>query len=233
MSSIIITGGSSGIGEATAIRFAQRRNWAILLAGKTLAKVDRVAKQCRDITNAPVETVVGDLRQAEVEEELIRKAASLEQLRAVVNSAGFGSFAPLVDTRPDLIKEMFEVNVIALLRVCRSVAPLIAGNGGGTIINISSDADQVGFNGAVAYCGTKAAVLGASRSLAIELRPLGIRVTVISPGRVDTYFNEKKPGMRPGALTADEVAEVIEFAITCSHNIELTEIRLDSLARTS
>lgn len=231
MQTIIITGGSSGIGEATAVRFARRRDWAILLAGRTPAKIAHVADRCHDITDAPIATVVGDIRSDKMQEEIVEKAAALGQLRAVVNSAGFGSFAPLLDADPEVIREMFEVNVLALLGVCRAAAPLIAVNGGGTIVNISSDADHVGFDGAVAYCGTKAGVLGASRALQIEFRPHGIRVTVVSPGRVDTHFNQKQPGMRPGALAADEVAEVIEFAVTCTANIELTEVRLDSLTR--
>lgn len=233
MQTVVVTGGSSGIGEATALRFARRGDWAILLAGKTPAKIDRVSERCRAITRAPVDTVVGDIRFEQVEQEIIRKAAALGQIRAIVNSAGFGSFAPLVETTPELLAEMFEVNVLALLRICQLAAPLMASNGGGTIVNIGSDADRVGFIGAVAYCGTKAALLGASRALQLELRPLGIRVTLISPGRVDTHFNQKTPGMRPGALTADEVAEVVEFAVTCTANIELTEVRLDSLSRSA
>jgi NADP-dependent 3-hydroxy acid dehydrogenase YdfG len=230
---IIITGGSSGIGEAVAIRFARRRDWAILLAGKTEHKVNSAFARCHQLTDAPIDTVVGDIRDDRVSEEIILKASALGELRAVVNSAGFGSFASLVDMKGEKVRELFEVNVLALLRVCQLATPILCQNGGGTIVNISSDADRVGFSGATAYCGTKAAVLGASRALQTELRSLGIRVTVISPGRVDTYFNQKKPGMRPGAIAADEVAEVVEFAVTCNSNMELTEIRIDSLTRPS
>lgn len=231
MQTIIVTGGSSGIGEATAMRFARRGDWGIVLTGKTALKVDRAAARCRELTSAPVAAVAGDIRQEDVETKIIEKAAALGHLRAVVNSAGFGCFSPMVDISPNFLREMFEVNVIAVVRLCKAVVPLMAMHGGGTIVNISSDADQIGFSGGVAYGSTKAGVTGASRSMQVELRPLGIRVTVISPGRVDTCFNGKTPGMRPGALTADQVAEVVEFSVTCTQNIELTEIRLDSLNR--
>jgi dehydrogenase/reductase SDR family member 7 len=90
MQTVVVTGGSSGIGEATALRFARRGDWAILLAGKTPAKIDRVSERCRAITRAPIDTVVGDIRFDQVEQEIIRKAAALGQIRAIVNSAGLG-----------------------------------------------------------------------------------------------------------------------------------------------
>jgi NADP-dependent 3-hydroxy acid dehydrogenase YdfG len=71
-----------------------------------------------------------------------------------------------------------------------------------------------------------------SKAFGLAVRKNNVRVTCISPGRVDTYFNNKKPGMRKGALMPEEVAEVVIFAITASKNIELQEIRIDSMSRT-
>ncbi len=148
-----------------------------------------------------------------------------------MNSAGIGRFGATPDFSSEHWRELLHVNLSVPFALIQAAARRQLHDNVFTVINVSSDADTLGFRDAAAYCGSKGALLSMSRALQAELRTKNMRVCVISPGRVDTRFNNRLPGDRPGALAADHVAEVIEFALTCSPNIELTEIRLDSMQR--
>ena len=229
---VIVTGASSGIGQGIAERLARRGEFRLLLAGRDANRLDAVTVRCRELGVPEVNSYCGDFSEMNTVLDFARYCKTHASIRALVNSAGLGKFAPLEQLASGDWEQIMHINVTALFLLCRELAPnLSAYPGTATIVNISSDADSVGFPEAVAYCTSKSAVLGMSRALRLELRQKGIRVCTISPGRVDTCFNGKKPGMRPGALLADEVAEVIEFAVCCSSNIELQDLRFDSMSR--
>nr|WP_189343752.1 MULTISPECIES: SDR family oxidoreductase [unclassified Mesorhizobium] len=226
----MITGASSGIGEATALHLASLGGRCLILGGRDVDRLETVASTCRS-HGCRVATVQGDLATrpglAAVKAAMTREA----KIDVLVNAAGWGAFAPPAKLNPETFHKILQVNLSAAFELCCHAAGLM--QSGGTIVNVSSDADYVGFPGASAYCASKGGLLMMSRALREDLRPAGIRVCVVSPGRVDTRFNGKTPGMRPGALRADEVAEAIVFAICCSSNIDIQELRLDSMSRLS
>lgn len=232
--SVLITGATSGIGRATATLLAQGGSRGLILTGRDPARLDAVVAACRAAGCADVHGVPADLADTSAVRNLARYAAGFAPLAGVVNSAGFGVFGALRDTASGDVMRMFQVNAVAPLMLCRELLDaLIAGDSRPMIVNISSDADSTGFAGAAGYCASKGAMLAMSRALREDLRKYGIRLCTISPGRVDTNFNGKSPGMRPGALTAEQVAEVVAFCLGCDPNIDLQEIRLDSISRLS
>lgn len=229
---IVITGASSGIGAATALRLSKRTDLRLLLHGRDPSRLASVASSCRSTGLALVYEQSSDLTHTDAVPRLINEAARLRPVAGLVNCAGVGYFAHAVQLADFPWDQTIAVNLTVIFQLCRALAPLLIADAvGGNIVNLSSDADSQPFPAAAAYCASKAGLLGLSKVLQNELSPQGLRVCVISPGRVDTRFNGKSPGMRPGALSPDNVAEVIEFALFCSPNIELTEIRLDSLGR--
>ncbi len=230
----VVTGASSGIGAAVALRLARRRTFRLLLVGRNAERLRNVATICQEGGAPEATPIVADLLDRQAVRLIADEANLRGNIRVLVNNAGTGTFGPSIDVSETVWDSMIELNLSVAFLLSRVAARVMLENGqGGTIVNIGSDADTLGFPEAAAYCASKGGLLMMSRALQAELRPQGIRVCVISPGRVDTYFNGKRPGMRLGALTADEVAEVVEFAVFCSPNIELHEIRLDSMARPS
>ncbi len=227
---ILITGASSGIGQATALRLA-RRSVPLILHGRDEARLTAVAGECETL-GAAVVVCCGDLRSDAGLDELIATCGRQGDLRALVNNAGAGSFASMDQLSPRAWGDMLRLNLTVPFLLTRALFPrLKSGCETPTVVNVSSDADSLPFVNATAYCASKAGLLAFSKTAALELRAMSVRVCTVSPGRVDTCFNGKQPGMRPGSLHPDEVAEVIEFAIYCSRNIELQEIRLDSMSR--
>ncbi|PXW25005.1 SDR family NAD(P)-dependent oxidoreductase [Paraburkholderia caballeronis] len=183
----LITGASTGIGAVYADRLA-RRGYDLVLVARSQDKLDRLAARLTAQTGRPVRTVVADLAAPDDlrrVEQLIRVDAGLTML---VNNAGFGSAAPLLDADVDAMEAMVTLNVTALTRLTYAAAPRFVARGGGTIVNIASIvavAPEI-LNGV--YGGTKAFVLAFSQSLRHELASKGVRVQAVLPGAIRTEF---------------------------------------------
>ncbi|CAN7739994.1 SDR family oxidoreductase [Cupriavidus necator] len=183
----LITGASSGIGAIYANRLA-RRGHDLILVARNRARLEALARRITDDTGRSVEIVTADLGQAaEVRriEEILRTDASITTL---VNNAGFGGAAPLLESDVDTMQAMIELNVTALTRLTYAAAPAFVARGEGTIINIASVvavAPEV-LNGV--YGGSKAFVLAFTQSLQHELAGKGVRIQAVLPGATRTEF---------------------------------------------
>lgn len=227
---IIITGASSGIGEAVALKCA-KMGFNLVLSGRDSVRLKDVAEKCNAYGVLAI-PICGDITDTVIRSKILAAYKDSEyRLVALVNSAGLGRFASPSDITDEMMDEMFNVNVKALFGLSRDLLRMKNKDDFLTIINISSDCDQVAFPDAAGYCATKGGVLMLSKAFALATRKDNVRTTCISPGRVDTHFNNKKPGMRKGALMAEQVADVVIFAITADNNIEIQEIRIDSMSR--
>ena len=228
----VVTGASAGIGRATALLLARAR-WSMMLSGRDGSRLTRIARACVAQGAGPVYTSALDLR---VPEQVTRLSAAVAAetnvVHGLVNVAGTGRFAPLSALDLTEVVEMVSINTVAPWMLTKMLLPLLRrAQPIASVVNITSDAAYFGFPDASGYCASKAGLAGLSRSLQMELREQGIRLTMVAPGRVDTTFNSRKVGDRLGALAAEEVAEVVQFCIECSPNIDLTEVRLDSMSR--
>ncbi len=176
----LVTGGASGIGEATVRAFAG--------AG---AKVYIV-----DLDRARAEALAGQLPSTSAlacditnEDQVRETFAGVSSLDILVNNAGIGLVGSIEETSADDFRKLFRVNVEGLYLVTKYALPLLLASAGGTIVNIGSVAGLVGIRRRFAYCATKGAVIALTRQLAVDY-PTGLRVNCICPGTVDTPFVE-------------------------------------------
>jgi short-subunit dehydrogenase len=183
----LITGASSGIGAVYADRLAHR-GYDLIIVARSRGKLDALATRLTNETKRSVEVLAADLNDkddlARVEEAL-KKDASITFL---LNNAGFGAFAPLLNSDIKKMEEMISINVNALTRLTYAAVPGFAARGTGTIVNISSIVaiSPETLNGV--YGGSKAYVLAFSHSLQHELASKGIRVQAVLPGATATNF---------------------------------------------
>jgi len=183
----LITGASSGIGAVYADRLA-RRGYDLVLVARNRERLTELASRLTTETGRSIEVVAADLGSDEgiaQVEAILRSDATITML---VNNAGVGATAPLLQSDPEKMDAMIKLNVIALTRLTEAAAPQLVSHGGGTIINISSivAVSPETLNGV--YGGTKAFVLAFSQSLHHELSDKGIRIQAVLPGATGTEF---------------------------------------------
>lgn len=183
----LITGASSGIGAIYADRLS-RRGYDLVLVARNTERLNVLATRIREQTGQQVEVVTADLNnKADLRhiEELLRNDTTIDTL---VNNAGIGATAPLLDADIDKMEDMIALNINALTRLTYAAVPGFVSRGNGTIINIASVvaiAPEV-LNGV--YGGSKAYVLAFSQSLVHELKDKNVRVQVVLPGATATDF---------------------------------------------
>jgi NAD(P)-dependent dehydrogenase (short-subunit alcohol dehydrogenase family) len=215
----LVTGASRGIGAATA-RALDRAGARVALVARTGEGLLALA---RDLKNDPV-VIVADLCKANAPATIARRALdTLGHVDVLVNNAAVAARLPTVDTDAAIIDELLAVNVRAPLLLVAALASSMIERGGGSIVNLSSISGLVGTPRRAAYAASKGALDAATRSLAIELGPSGIRVNSVAPGVVDTALWAKNKTI-PGVIetiesqtplrrwaTPDDIADVIVF----------------------
>jgi short-subunit dehydrogenase len=183
----LITGASSGIGAVYADRLA-KRGYDLILVARNQSRLATLAQRLKEQTGRSVETMAADLSD---KADLARVEATLRTNASVtllVNNAGVGATAPLLDSDVDKMDEMIRLNIGALTRLTYAAAPGFVARGDGTIINIASSAaiSPETLNGV--YGGSKAFVLALGLSLNHELARKGVRVQAVVPGATATEF---------------------------------------------
>ncbi|WP_025534593.1 SDR family oxidoreductase [Vibrio parahaemolyticus] len=228
---VVITGASSGIGEAIARRFSEEGHPLLLVA----RRVERL--EALNLPNTLCEKVdVTD--QASLITAIEKAEAQFGPADVLVNNAGVMLLGQIDTQDAAEWKRMFDVNVLGLLNGMHSVlAPMKARNSG-TIINISSIAGKKTFPDHAAYCGTKFAVHAISENVREEVVASNVRVTTIAPGAVETELlshttsQDIKDGYDAwkvdmgGVLAADDVARAVMFAYQQPQNVCIREIAL-------
>jgi short-subunit dehydrogenase len=207
----LVTGASSGIGRATALRLARGGSRVVLL-GRDQPALDEVAAK----TTGTV--VVADLADpSEVERAAAESLAVAGRVDVLINNAGEGWAGKFADINPLRAELLVRTNLLAPIRLTRALIPGMLERKSGYIVNVASIAGHVGVRGEVVYAATKAGLIGFSESLRYELAGTGVGVTVVSPGVVRTAFFERagRPYTRrfPRLLDPDRVARAIVRAI--------------------
>jgi NAD(P)-dependent dehydrogenase (short-subunit alcohol dehydrogenase family) len=175
----LVTGGSTGIGAATA-RLLAERGARVVITGRTKATLDATAAGHPNIT-----AVVADVALPDDVARVVERVKALGRLDVLVNNAGKFELAPLAESNPEHVRTSFDTNVFGLVEMTRQALPLLA-KSKGAIVNIASTVADEPFAGLAVYCATKAAVLALTRSWAQELAAVGIRVNACSPGPIET-----------------------------------------------
>jgi short-subunit dehydrogenase len=194
MSTVIITGASMGIGRALALAWADEKATLVLSARGKDALDDVAAEVAARGARAVV--VPGDVTDETHRAELVAHAVEHGGVDVLVNNAGRGFYAPALDIDIGKMRELFELNVIAPLRLVQLAAPHLAASRG-TVVMMSSVAGIVAAPKYAAYAASKFALEAIAMSMRSELAEKGVRVVVIRPGPVDTPFRanaERAPG---------------------------------------
>lgn len=221
----VVTGASSGIGEATARRLADE-GFEVVLGARRLDRLEEVARACRgralalDVTD-----------EASVDSFF----SQVERVDLLVNNAGLASGRePIEEWDESRSRVMWETNVIGLLRTTRAALGRLEASGNGHIVNVGSIAGFETYPGGAGYTASKHAVRAITRTLRLELLGRPIRVTEVAPGLVETEFSvvrfdgdaeqAKKvySGLQP--LTADDIADCIAWAATRPPHVNIDEI---------
>lgn len=190
----IVTGASSGIGEATARELA-RRGFDVALIARREDRLTLLAKDLEALGGRAY-VIVADLSEDEDTERAAQKALEyLGRIDVLVNNAGYSPGAALEQVSRQSLRHIFDVNVLSALHLAGAVTPQMRAQKSGRIINVGSLAGAVPAPLAVAYSSTKAALKMATDSLRLELSQFGIRVMLIVPGFVDTaVFDNAREG---------------------------------------
>jgi 3-hydroxy acid dehydrogenase / malonic semialdehyde reductase len=241
---VLITGASSGIGEACARRFA-REGYDLILTARRADKLQNVVEALISAYRAEVSPLVFDLRNRQ---QVLDAWDSLpdrwKQVDVLVNNAGLALGREGVDEgNPDDWDAMIDTNIKGLLYVSRSVLPGMVVRGKGHVINIGSVAGREVYPGGNVYSATKFAVEGLSRSMRIDLAGKNIKVSTISPGLVETEFSIVRfkgdkgkadavyKGLEP--LVGADIAEMVWFVANQPPHVCINDINLTCMAQGS
>lgn len=217
---VLITGASSGIGQACARHLAQQGY-----------KVFGTSRRPQPGGEEPFDMIPMDV----TDDDSVRRGVATVvercgRLDVVVNSAGFGYTGAVEDTSIDEARELFETNFFGLLRVCRAVLPTMREQRAGTIINIGSLGGVIAQPFSGMYCATKFAVEGVTEALRMEVRPFGIHVVLIEPGDTRTAFTANRQWAR-ASQEEPAYAENLERALAVVEHDEQTGISPEAVAR--
>ncbi|EZP29223.1 SDR family NAD(P)-dependent oxidoreductase [Microbacterium oleivorans] len=178
---IIVTGAGSGIGRATAVRIA-REGGRVIATDVVGDRLDDVRAELADF---PVDTVVGDVSEAETIERIMLAAG--ERVDGLANVAGImDAFLPPSEVDDATWERVLSVNLTGPMRLTRAVLPLMIAAGSGAIVNVASEAALRGSASGAAYTSSKHAIAGFTKSVAFFHGPQGIRANAVAPGAVAT-----------------------------------------------
>lgn len=182
----LITGGANGIGLATAEQLASQ-GYDLFLIDKDKENLDLAQKRL-SLLGAKVEIQALDLSNAQSTDSAIAELVKRVEIDALVNNAGVGFARTVSQTTQAEWDLTFAVNITAQFIMCKHIVPQMIARGGGEIVNVASAGALVGLKNRVAYCSSKAAVVGLTRCIAADHAMDGIRINAIAPGTVDSTW---------------------------------------------
>lgn len=228
----VITGASSGIGAATAVRLANE-GFDVVLGARRMDKLREVAEASGGRA-LPLDVTDGGSVAAFAQE--------ITELDVLVNNAGLASgLQPVGELEEDRVRLMMETNVLGLLRTTQALLPKLEAGEGGHIVNVGSIAGFETYPGGAGYTASKHAVRAISQTMRIDLLGRPIRITEVSPGMVETEFSMVRfdgdldkaakvyEGVKP--LTGDDVADCIAWAVTRPRHVDVDEIVVRPVAQ--
>ncbi|SFC71873.1 hypothetical protein SAMN04488493_11638 [Xylanibacter ruminicola] len=231
---VLITGATSGIGEACARKFAQNGD-KVILTGRNQVRMTAIADELKAL-GAEVLTLMFDVRDREAARQAIESLpAEWREIDVLVNNAGLAlGLEPEFEGNSDDWDGMIDTNVKGLLTMTRLIVPGMVARDRGHVINMGSVAGDAAYAGGNVYCATKAAVKALSDGLRIDVANTAVRVTNLKPGLVETNFSNIRfhgdeeraanvyKGIQP--LTGDDIADVAVYAANAPAHVQIAEV---------
>lgn len=231
----MVTGASSGIGRATAVRLASD-GYDVVLAARRTEKLAGIAAQCGG------RTVTCDVTEPEDVARLAQEAGS--DVGLLINNAG-GAFGlePVAEAALDKWRAMYETNVIGTVAVTKALLPALRAGNGGTVITITSIAADAAYENGAGYCGVKAAERYASDALRLELNGEPIRICDIAPGMVKSegFARVRFDGDQTKAdavyrgvaepLTQEDIAECVSWVAGLPRHVNIDRLTVKPVAQ--
>ncbi len=219
--SVLITGGSRGIGAATAVYFA-RMGYKVAITYNNSEAAARALKQTMALNGTEFIAIKADCKSSfQIESAVKQTVVAFGSLDVMVNNAGIAMQKLITDTYDDDWQNILNTNLSGVFYGCREASKVMIPKGRGSIVNISSMWGVQGASMEVAYSATKSGIIGLTKALAKELGPSGIRVNCVAPGVIDTDMNsnldlntfaELADSTALGRIgTPDEVARAIYY----------------------
>ena len=212
---VLVTGATSGIGQATARRFA-RLGAHVIVSGRNAERGQRVVTEIEG-EGGRAHFVAADLGDPE---DVLRLADKAGEVDVLVNNAGGSPFGGTAETSAEVARNVLDVNVLAPFLLTGKLAPRMGRRGGGAIVNVTSHAGSHGSPILAAYGASKAGLNVLTKTWALEFGPVGVRVNAVSPGAVRTppadvlgeMFDQMANATPLGrAASADEIAAIITY----------------------
>jgi NADP-dependent 3-hydroxy acid dehydrogenase YdfG len=233
---VIITGASSGIGEATAIKLS-KEGAKVVLSARRKDKLNELKKTIENKGGEALVVIADVTKKSDMEKLVAKTLEEYGNVHAIINNAGLMPLSFVKNLKTDEWEKMVDVNIKGVLNGVAAVLPTLIKNKQGHIINISSTAAYKYFPGGAVYCATKAAVKMFSDGLRQELAPTyGIRVSSIEPGAVATHLMDtitdkdvldKLSGMQQMTmLEPEDIAEAIYYALTQPNRVDINNIHI-------
>ncbi|HZI65556.1 MAG TPA: SDR family oxidoreductase [Thermoanaerobaculia bacterium] len=223
----LVTGASSGLGRGFARALGAAGMKVFLVArreNELHAVVDEIAK-----AGGEAAYHVADVRITPSLYDLVDvMLARFKRLDVLVNNAGVGYRAPLLELKRAEISEMLETDLHAPIFLCQAALPALLKSAPADIVNVSSFAGLEGFAEGTGYCAAKSGLVGFTRALAQELKPANVRVTAICPGSIDTpFFETFRPTTPPAQrLAVEDAVRALLYVLTSPSNVLHGEIVL-------
>lgn len=242
MKTILITGATSGIGEACANLFAEN-GYQLIITGRRKEKLEKLADTLSSQFNSPILALNFDIaNQAACENAIKNLPAQFQRIDILLNNAGLAAgLNPIQEGSLNDWEAMIDINLKGLLYITRLVAPIMTAQKSGHIVNISSVAGKENYANGNVYCATKHAVDSLSQTMRIDLLQHGVKVTNIAPGMVETEFSlvrfkgdEKRAknvyvGLTP--LSAHDIADAIFWAVSRPDHVNISDITITPKAQ--
>ncbi len=232
---VLITGATAGIGEATAILLAQN-NFNLIITGRRADRLKALKEKIENETSAKVYTLNFDIRNREETEKAVNNLPeNWKNIDILINNAGLAAgLSRIDDGETDDWEQMIDTNIKGLLYISKLVSAGMVERKSGHIINISSIAGRETYPNGNVYCATKHAVESITKGMRLDFLKYGIKVSSVSPGATNTEFslvrfkgNEERAeavydGFTP--LYAGDIAETILFVITRPKHVNIDDV---------
>lgn len=232
---IVITGASSGLGEATA-RYLAAKGAKVVLGARRLERLEKLVADIRQQGGEAVAAATDVTRRADVENLVQQGLQAFGRIDVMVNNAGVMPLSVMPALRVDEWEQTIDVNVKGVMYGIAAVLPVMTRQQRGHIINLSSVAGLKVSAGSAVYSASKFAVKAMSEGLREEVAPLGIRVTTLYPGAVDSELkhsvkDEQTAQFVQGfyestAISADAVARAVAYAVEQPEDVSVNEITI-------